>query len=124
MNKPLTQNEMTATRALAGRVSVITGSTSGIGLGIARALAAADIRSQFRARNIARIRELLAAPLLYSTNLWLIEDAERQARLNRRIRTAAQRILLHYRFEIGASSAGSTIGTAQSTAKLLASFHK
>ena len=41
MNKPLTQNEMTATRALAGRVSLITGSTSGIGLGIARALAAA-----------------------------------------------------------------------------------
>ena len=60
------------------------------------------LNSQFRARNIARIRELLAAPLLYSTNLWLLEDTERQARLNRRIRTAAQRILLHYRFEIGA----------------------
>jgi 3-hydroxybutyrate dehydrogenase len=41
MNKPLTQNEMTAVRALADRVSLITGSASGISLGIARALAAA-----------------------------------------------------------------------------------
>src|SRR5467141_2013440 len=41
MNKPLTQSEMTAAHPLAGRVSLITGSTSGIGLGIARALAAA-----------------------------------------------------------------------------------
>jgi 3-hydroxybutyrate dehydrogenase len=41
MNKPVTQNEMTAARALAGRVSPITGSASGISLGIARALAAA-----------------------------------------------------------------------------------
>ena len=39
---------------------------------------------------------------LYSTSRWLLEDTERQARLNRRIRTAAQRILLLYRFEIGA----------------------
>jgi NAD(P)-dependent dehydrogenase (short-subunit alcohol dehydrogenase family) len=41
MNKPLTQNEMTAARRLTGRVSLITGSTSRIGLRIARALAAA-----------------------------------------------------------------------------------
>jgi 3-hydroxybutyrate dehydrogenase len=41
MNKPLTQNEMTAARPLAGRFSLITGSTSGVGLGIARALATA-----------------------------------------------------------------------------------
>ena len=39
---------------------------------------------------------------LYSTSRWLLEDTERQARLNRRIRTAAQRILLLYRSEIGA----------------------
>jgi 3-hydroxybutyrate dehydrogenase len=41
MNKPLSQNELAAARPLAGRVSLITGSTSGIGFGIARALAAA-----------------------------------------------------------------------------------
>ncbi len=41
MNKPLTQSELTAARPLSGRVSLITGSTSGIGVGIARALAAA-----------------------------------------------------------------------------------
>ena len=41
MNIATTTQSMTTTRALAGRVSLITGSTSGIGLGIARALAAA-----------------------------------------------------------------------------------
>jgi 3-hydroxybutyrate dehydrogenase len=41
MNKPMTQNELTTARRLAGRVSLITGSTSGIGLGIATALAGA-----------------------------------------------------------------------------------
>src|SRR6266550_788012 len=35
------QEHVDLTRPLAGRVSVVTGSTSGIGLGIARALAAA-----------------------------------------------------------------------------------
>jgi 3-hydroxybutyrate dehydrogenase len=41
MNVPVMPESITATRALAGRVSLVTGSTSGIGLGIARALAAA-----------------------------------------------------------------------------------
>ena len=41
MNIPVECKSNTLTRALAGRVSLVTGSTSGIGLGIARALAAA-----------------------------------------------------------------------------------
>jgi 3-hydroxybutyrate dehydrogenase len=41
MNVPIKSKTITAVRALAGRVSLVTGSTSGIGLGIARALAAA-----------------------------------------------------------------------------------
>lgn len=40
MNLPIMPESITAARALAGRVSLVTGSTSGIGLGIARALAA------------------------------------------------------------------------------------
>ncbi|MBI5263762.1 MAG: 3-hydroxybutyrate dehydrogenase [Bradyrhizobium sp.] len=41
MNIPVTSRIAPASRPLAGRVSLVTGSTSGIGLGIARALAAA-----------------------------------------------------------------------------------
>ena len=41
MNIPVMKSAIPATRALAGKASLITGSTSGIGLGIARALAAA-----------------------------------------------------------------------------------
>jgi 3-hydroxybutyrate dehydrogenase len=41
MNVAIKPTPITPARALAGRVSLITGSTSGIGLGIARALAAA-----------------------------------------------------------------------------------
>jgi 3-hydroxybutyrate dehydrogenase len=41
MNIAIESHNPAATKALAGRVSVVTGSTSGIGLGIARALAAA-----------------------------------------------------------------------------------
>ena len=41
MHGPMTQNELDAARPLSGRVSLITGSTSGIGLGIATALAGA-----------------------------------------------------------------------------------
>jgi 3-hydroxybutyrate dehydrogenase len=40
MNVPIKSENIAAARALAGRVSLVTGSTSGIGLGIARALAA------------------------------------------------------------------------------------
>ena len=39
MNIAIKSDHLAATKALAGRVSVVTGSTSGIGLGIARALA-------------------------------------------------------------------------------------
>jgi 3-hydroxybutyrate dehydrogenase len=41
MHMPMPQNELDATRPLSGRVALITGSTSGIGLGIATALAGA-----------------------------------------------------------------------------------
>ena len=41
MNIAIKSDHLAATKALAGRVSVVTGSTSGIGLGIAHALAAA-----------------------------------------------------------------------------------
>jgi 3-hydroxybutyrate dehydrogenase len=41
MNVPIKSETITAARALSARVSLVTGSTSGIGLGIARALAAA-----------------------------------------------------------------------------------
>ena len=39
MNIAIKSDHLAATKALAGRISVVTGSTSGIGLGIARALA-------------------------------------------------------------------------------------
>ena len=41
MNIAVKPENIDAERALAGKVSLVTGSTSGIGLGIARALAAA-----------------------------------------------------------------------------------
>jgi 3-hydroxybutyrate dehydrogenase len=41
MNIPMPQRNIMAARPLAGKVSLVTGSTSGIGLGIARALAGA-----------------------------------------------------------------------------------
>src|SRR5206468_12939779 len=41
MNIPVTQRNLVTARPLEGKVSLVTGSTSGIGLGIARALAAA-----------------------------------------------------------------------------------
>src|SRR5215475_11982826 len=41
MNMPMTQRNIVTARLLEGKVSLVTGSTSGIGLGIARALAAA-----------------------------------------------------------------------------------
>jgi len=65
MNRPVTQNEITAARPLTGRVSLITGSTSGIGLGIAKALAAAGSAIVFngfgKAEEISATQAVLSA---------------------------------------------------------------
>src|SRR5512139_822643 len=63
MNIQVTSQDATTARPLAGKVSLVTGSTSGIGLGIARALAAAGsavvLNGLGVAAEIARTRETL-----------------------------------------------------------------
>lgn len=65
MNVQLKTRDAAAARPLAGKVSLVTGSTSGIGLGIARALAAAGstvvLNGLGIAYEIAKIREQLSA---------------------------------------------------------------
>jgi 3-hydroxybutyrate dehydrogenase len=65
MNIPLKPQTSQPTRALAGKVALVTGSTSGIGLGIARALAAAGadvvLNGLGVAAEIGRTREQIAA---------------------------------------------------------------
>ena len=65
MNIQLETQAARAARPLAGKVSLVTGSTSGIGLGIARALAAAGVAVVLNgfgvAAEIARTRDELAA---------------------------------------------------------------
>jgi 3-hydroxybutyrate dehydrogenase len=65
MNIQVKTQDTAAARPLAGKVSLITGSTSGIGLGIARALAAAGsavvLNGLGAAAEIAKTREQLAA---------------------------------------------------------------
>ncbi len=64
MNMTLLQRDLHAAPSLAGKVSLITGSTSGIGLGIARALAAAGsavvLNGLGCADDIAKVRAGLA----------------------------------------------------------------
>ncbi len=65
MNIPLKPQTSQPTRALAGKVALVTGSTGGIGLGIARALAAAGadvvLNGLGVAAEIGRTREQIAA---------------------------------------------------------------
>jgi len=65
MNKPVTQSELTAAHPLVGRVSLVTGSTSGIGLEIAKALAAAGSAIAFKgfgkAEDISATQAIFAA---------------------------------------------------------------
>src|SRR5512140_3790659 len=64
MNIQVTTQGASAARPLAGKVSLVTGSTSGIGLGIARSLAAAGsavvLNGLGVAAEIAETREKLA----------------------------------------------------------------
>ena len=61
----MTRPETGARRALDGRTAIVTGSTSGIGLGIARALAAAGARIVLNGfgdqAEVVRLRDMLAA---------------------------------------------------------------
>jgi len=65
VNIPVKPQTSATSRALAGKVALITGSTSGIGLGIARALAAAGadvvLNGLGAAEEICRTREQIAA---------------------------------------------------------------
>ncbi len=65
MNIPVKPQTSVSSRALAGKVALVTGSTSGIGLGIARALAAAGadivLNGLGVASEIGRTREQIAA---------------------------------------------------------------
>jgi 3-hydroxybutyrate dehydrogenase len=65
MNIAISQPDLLTGQPLAGKVSVVTGSTSGIGLGIARALAAAGssvvLNGFGKADEIARTQESLAS---------------------------------------------------------------
>jgi 3-hydroxybutyrate dehydrogenase len=65
MNIPMTQSSLRSAPSLKGKVSLVTGSTSGIGLGIARALAAAGssvvLNGFGNADEIAELQGKLAA---------------------------------------------------------------
>jgi 3-hydroxybutyrate dehydrogenase len=71
MNIQLAPHAAQSARSLEGRVSLVTGSTNGIGLGIARALAAAGssivLNGFGRADDIARAQSSIAADFMVNT---------------------------------------------------------
>jgi 3-hydroxybutyrate dehydrogenase len=91
MNIAIKSETMFVSKSLTGRVSVVTGSTSGIGLGIARALAAAgsdivlngfgtpetiaDAKSQIAALNVRTLHSAATANELGAIAVFLASDA-------------------------------------------------
>ena len=95
-----------AVRSLAGKVSLVTGSTSGIGLGIARALAEAGsavvLNGLGHAAEIARTREQLAAEYGVKVSYSAADMTQPEAIAEMIARTLAQ----HGRLDVLVNNAG------------------